>query len=100
MRFLADALMAVDECGRRLSLVRNLAFDDLDKQRRFDEIDLTGLANECTLIDSLARRLDSSSVLCHCDLLAGNVLTPFQVRFVTLMGLACIASEIIPGGQG
>jgi hypothetical protein len=64
--------------------VEGLRFEDAEKQHRFEQIDIKAVADQYKEIESIAEGLESKTVLCHCDLLAGNILLPYEVHLATL----------------
>eukprot|EP00884_Botryococcus_braunii_P013405 jgi/Botrbrau1/22065/Bobra.0024s0074.1 len=61
-----------------LSIVEGLRFEDAEKQHRFEQIDIKAVAAQYKKVESIAEGLESETVLCHCDLLAGNILLPYE----------------------
>lgn len=65
--------------------MKGLRFENPEKQCRFEAIDLQLVSLQYQEIESIAKGLECDTVLCHCDLLAGNILTPKEVQLAPFM---------------
>ena len=59
-------------------MARDIKYDDVNKQKAHDAVDLDAMQRELDLTSSAAQKLQSPIVWSHNDLLSGNVLVSHQ----------------------
>lgn len=65
----------------RLQLIQELDYPDPQKQQARDAVDFAAMHREILEMQEVCKQLQSPVVWSHNDLLSGNVMVPFEVRF-------------------
>lgn len=68
-----------------LVMARGLAFEDVQKQEAYEQIDFHAFEKEIRAVEAACKAVDSPCVFAHNDLLSGNILiiqVSFNVRAV------------------